>query len=52
MHQLRICKIMTFKHLSQEFSGEFLKLVKQKGLHPYEYTDSFKKIFDDKLLDR
>ena len=23
-----------FKHLSQEFSGKFLKLVKQKGVHP------------------
>ena len=25
-----------FKHLSEEFSGEFLKLVKQKGVYPYE----------------
>ena len=25
-----------FKHLSQEFSGEFLKLVKQKGVYPYK----------------
>ena len=26
-----------FKYLSEEFSGEFLKLVKQKGVYPYEY---------------
>ena len=25
-----------FKHLSQEFSGKFLKLVKQNGVNPYE----------------
>ena len=41
-----------FKHLSQEFSGEFLKLVKQNGVYPYEYMDSFKKFFNDKLPDR
>ena len=29
-----------FKFLSEEFSGEFLKLVKQKGVYPYEYLDS------------
>ena len=32
-----------FKHLSQEFSGYLLKLVNQKGVHPYEYNDSFEK---------
>ena len=32
-----------FKYLSKEFSGEFSKLVKQKGVYPYEYMDSFKK---------
>ena len=26
-----------FKYLSEEFRGEFLKLVKQKGVHSYEY---------------
>ena len=31
-----------FKHLSQEFTGEYLKLVKQKGVYQYEYMDSFK----------
>ena len=25
-----------FKYLSEEFSGEYLKLVKEKGIHPYE----------------
>ena len=30
-----------FKHLSQEFSGNLLKLVKQKGVCPYKYMDSF-----------
>ena len=32
-----------FNYLSQEFSGNFLELVKQKGLYPYEYMGSFKK---------
>ena len=41
-----------FKHLSHGFIGEFLRLVKQKGVYPYEYMDSFKKFFDDKLPDR
>ena len=30
------------KYLSEEFSGEFLKLVKQKGVHPYDYMGSLK----------
>ena len=33
------------KYLSQEFSGEHLKLVKQKGIYPFEYMDSFLKAF-------
>ena len=41
-----------FKHLSEEFSGEFLKLVKQKGVYPYEYMNSFKKFSANKLPDR
>ena len=32
-----------FKYLSEEFSGELLDLVKEKGAYPYEYMDSFKK---------
>ena len=41
-----------FKYLSQEFSGEFLKLVKQKGVYSYEYMDSFQKFSEDKLPDK
>ena len=41
-----------FVCLSEEFSSEFLKLVKQKGVYPYEYMDSFEKFFEDKLLDK
>ena len=43
---------MTFKNLSIEFSGDFLKLVKEKGVYPYEYMDSFKKFSENKLPDR
>ena len=38
-----------FKYLSEEFSGEFLELVKQKGVYPYEYMDSFRKFSENKL---
>ena len=31
-----------FKHLWQEFSGKYLRLLKQKWEYPYEYMDSFK----------
>ena len=41
-----------FKYLSQEFSGEFLGLVKQKGVYPYEYMDSFKTFSENKLPDK
>ena len=41
-----------FKYLPEEFIGEFLKLVKQKGFYPYEYMDSFKKFSENKLPDR
>ena len=40
------------KHLSQEFSGNLLELVKQKSVHLYEYIDSFKKFSDKQLPDR
>ena len=43
---------MLFKYLSEEFSGEFLELVKQKGVYPHEYMDSFNKFSEDKLPDR
>ena len=35
-----------FKYLSEEFSGEFLRLVKQKGVYPYEYMNSFSTLKD------
>ena len=41
-----------FKYLSEEFNGEFLRLVKQKEVYPYEYMDSFKKFSENKLPDR
>ena len=41
-----------FKNLSKEFSGEFLELVKQKGVYLYEYMDSFEKFSESKLPDR
>ena len=42
---------MDFKYLSEESSGAFVKLVKQKGMCPYEYMDSFEKFSKDKLPD-
>ena len=41
-----------FKYLSQEFSHELLKLVKQKGVYPYEYMNNFKKFPNKKLPDK
>ena len=41
-----------FKYSSQEFNGDLLELVRQKGVYPYENMDSFKKFVDDKLPDR
>ena len=41
-----------FKYLSEEFSNEQLKLVKEKGIYPYEYMNSFKKFRENKLPDR
>ena len=41
-----------FKYLPEEFSGEFLKLLKQKRVCPYEYIDSFKKFSEVKLPDK
>ena len=35
-----------FKHLSRKSSGERLEVVKEKGVDPYEYMNSFKK-FDE-----
>ena len=38
-----------FKYLSGEYSGELLKLVKEKGVYPYEYMDSFKRFSENRL---
>ena len=35
-----------------KFSGEFLNPVKQKGVYPYDYMDSFKKFSENRLPDR
>ena len=40
-----------FKYLTKEYSGEKLKLVKKKGVYPYEYFNSFKKFKESKLPD-
>ena len=45
-------KINDFKYLSEEFSGKFLELVKEKRVYPYEYMDSFERFSEDKLPDR
>ena len=33
-----------FKYLSEVFNGKKLKLVKKKGIYPYEYFNSFKNL--------
>ena len=40
-----------FKYLLLEFSGERLKLLKQNGVYPCEYMDSFKNFSENKLSD-
>ena len=40
-----------FKYLSEELSGEKLKLVKVKGIYPYKYIHSFKRFSESKLPD-
>ena len=41
-----------FKYLSEEFSSEQLRLVKEKLVYPYDYMDSFKRFNEDKLPDK
>ena len=41
-----------FVYLSKVFKGEQLKMVKQKGVYPYEYMNSFKRFKEDKLPDK
>ena len=40
-----------FKYLSSVFKREQLKLVKKKGVYPYEYRGSFKRFKEDCLPD-
>ena len=41
-----------FKYLSEEFSGKFLEIIKEKGVYPYEYMDSFKTFSENKLPEK
>ena len=40
-----------FKYLSELFSGVMLKLVKQKGIYPYQYFNNFKRFKKTNLPD-
>ena len=40
-----------FKYLGEKFNDEQLKLVKEKGIYPYEYFNNFKKFNESKLPD-
>ena len=37
-----------FKYLSEKFNDDLLELVKEKGVYPYEYMNSFKKFSEEK----
>ena len=41
-----------FKYLVKEFGSKNLELLKQKGVYPYEYMNSFKRFNEDKLCAR
>ena len=41
-----------FKYLAEEFGSKCLEHLKQKGTHPYEYMDSFKRFDEKKLPDK
>ena len=34
-----------YRYLSQEYTGDLLEWMKRKGLYPYEYMNSLKRIF-------
>ena len=42
----------TFKYTNQVFQDEKLALMKQKGVYPYDYMDSFQKFGDQQLPPR
>ena len=39
-----------FKYTSEEFTGKKLSLMSQKGVYPYDFTDSFEKFDQTELL--
>ena len=39
-----------FKYLIEEFGSENLRLLKQNGAYPYEYTNSFERFNEKKCL--
>ena len=41
-----------FKYLRNNLKGEELELVKEKGVYPYEYMNSFKRFKENKLPDK
>ena len=41
-----------FKYLAKEFGSKNLELLKQKGVYPYQYMDSFKTASEEKLPDK
>ena len=45
-------KLNDFKYLSSNFKGKQLELIKQKGIYPYKYMNSFKRIRENKLPDK
>ena len=40
------------KYLTEESGSENLELLKQKGVYPYDYMDSFKRFDEEKLPDK
>ena len=38
-----------FKYLTEKFGFKNLELLKQKGVHPYEYMDSFERFSEKKI---
>ena len=41
-----------FKYLTEEFVSKNLDLLKQKGVYPYDYMNSFKRFIEEKLPDK
>ena len=41
-----------FRYLVKEFGSKNLEILKEKGVYPYEYMNSFKRFNEDKLRAR